>query len=92
MALSYEQLCAHFDVKQPAALRRLLKKRGIRWINDRNGRPTTTEAELDRALSAKTTTITFTKPPCRQKKNFRSRQVSGSGTEHGTSSARAGHP
>jgi hypothetical protein len=91
MALSFQQLCEHFDVKQASALRRLLKARGIRWINDRNGKPTTTEAELDRALSAKTTTIRFTKPPCK-KKGFPSRQGSASGTERGTSSARAARP
>jgi hypothetical protein len=91
MALSFQQLCAHFEVKQPAALRRLLKARGIRWINDRNGHPTTTEAELDRALSAKATTIKFTKPPCK-KKNSPSRQVSESVTERGTLSDVAGVP
>lgn len=67
MALSFQQLCQLLDAKQPSAVRRLLKARGIRWIPDRKGHPTTSEAEWDRAISAARRRITFTKPPCRKK-------------------------
>jgi len=88
MALNFKQLCELFDCKQAAALRRVLKARGIRWSRDRKGKPWTTEAELDRAISTERRTLTFTDPPCRKnKKNSRSPQACMKNTALGTSSS-----
>lgn len=66
MALSFKDLCRVLDCKQSASLKRILKARGIRWIPDRRGRPTTSEAEYDRAIVAPERALTFTKPPQRE--------------------------
>lgn len=83
MPLSFKQLCDHFQVKQGAALKRLLKERGISFILDKDGHPTTTEMALDRAMQAQKRIIKFTKP-C--KKIDRYRQASGKNTVPGTTS------
>lgn len=85
MAVSYEELSKLLKLKQPAALKRLMKSRGIRWSLDSQGRPWTTESELDRAISAPRKTITFTKPICR-KKTYRSLTASMRNMDRGTSS------
>lgn len=86
MAITYEQLSTLLKLKQPAALKRLLKARGIRWSLDSKGRPWTTESELDRAISASRKTIKFSKPLCR-KKNYRSQMASIGSMEPITSSS-----
>ena len=88
-ALSYKELCQLLDCKQAASLRRTLKKLGVRWSKDRNGKPWTTEAELNRALFPPRT-LTFSKPVCR--KNARSRSASGKSTARGTSSRNTNGP
>ena len=87
-ALSYKQLCQLLDCKQAASVRRQLKKLGVRWSKDRNGKPWTTEAELNRALFPPRT-LTFTKPVCR--KNL-SHPASGKSTARGTSSRSTNGP
>src|SRR6185437_7924378 len=66
MALNFKHLCQLLDCRQVASLNRVMKARGIRWSHDRAGRPWTTEAELDRALSAPERKLAFPKP-CRPK-------------------------
>lgn len=63
MALSYVELLRLFDTRQRTALVRLLKARGVRFMQDRRGRPITTEAEIDRALSPRSRPMGFTRPP-----------------------------
>lgn len=88
MPLSYHDLCRVLETKQPKRLRELLKERGIRWIPDRLGRPTTSDAEYDRAISAARRKVTFTRPPkWNNKKNGHSQRACASVTDHGISSA-----
>jgi hypothetical protein len=44
-----------------------MTKLGIRWRQDRTGKPWTTEDELNRAFGPKLTQIEFTDPPDRRK-------------------------
>jgi hypothetical protein len=63
MTVSYKQLCEFLDCHQIKAVKKLLDARGIRWIADRQGRPCTTEGEIDRALGGKGVEINFSRPP-----------------------------
>jgi hypothetical protein len=78
---SFEDLCRVLDLKRPSAVRRVLKARKIRFSEDSKGRPWTTEAEMDRALSASAMKAKFTRP---------SRPASGKSTARGTSSRATG--
>jgi hypothetical protein len=75
MALSFTDLCRLLDLKQPAAVRRHLKARKIPFSHDSKGRPWTTEAAMDRALTPAVKTH-FTRPP-------RYRRASTRSTAHG---------
>lgn len=77
-ALAFTDLCRLLDLKRPSAVRRALKARKIRFSEDSRGRPWTTEAEIERAFSAKSMRVTFTRP-CRP--------ASAKSTAPGTSSA-----
>lgn len=86
MAHDFESLCKLLKLQRSSAVKRHLKRRGIRFSLDAKGRPWTTEAELDRALSPVGKKITFTKPPCK-KKNYPSRRAFGQSTALGTTSS-----
>jgi hypothetical protein len=89
MALSFKQLCQLLDCKQAAKLKRVLKQRGIHWSLDGNGKPWTTEAQLDKAISPENRVLTFTRPPCPKKNSRRqprSRQACAKSTAPGTTS------
>ncbi len=62
-ALSFKQLCLLLDCKQAIAVKRVMKKCGIRWSLDRNGKPWTTAAELERIFTVNNRVLSFTKPP-----------------------------
>lgn len=63
--LSFRQLCQFFDTKQRATLERLLKKRGIKTIPDRRGRPITTVEVVTKAIlePERDKRLEFTRPP-----------------------------
>ncbi len=63
MTVSYKQLCAFLDCHQVKAVKKLLDARGIRWMEDKRGRPCTTAGEIDRAMGGKEVEISFSRPP-----------------------------
>lgn len=56
MLLSADDLSAFCGYQQPAAVRRWCKRNGVTFMRDKDGRPVTTQAALDRAMLPKTRT------------------------------------
>jgi hypothetical protein len=70
MLLSYDDLKAWTEIKQPAAMVRWLERQGIRYTRDSRGRPVTTQRQVDDAFERKTYSASpdWSAVPCRSRR------------------------